>query len=119
MWGVRQAQVLRRTKSTKTKAGIREVILLPPAIDALLEQKKYSLGSGKHVFLDAVNNAPWVDSKQLGQRWRVLFKKINNLKLPVRYRKPYNTRHTYASMLLSRGENEWWVATQMGHDGLK
>lgn len=24
-------------------------------------------------------------------------------------------RHTYASTLLSNGENAWWVATQMGH----
>jgi integrase len=33
----------------------------------------------------------------------------------VRYRKPYQTRHTYASMMLMAGENPLWVAKQMGH----
>jgi len=33
----------------------------------------------------------------------------------IRYRNPYQTRHTYASMLLTAGENPMWVATQMGH----
>ncbi|MCX8566898.1 MAG: hypothetical protein ON057_001625 [Glomeribacter sp. 1016415] len=33
----------------------------------------------------------------------------------VRYRHPYQTRHTYASMMLSTGEHPMWVAKQMGH----
>ncbi len=33
----------------------------------------------------------------------------------IRYRNPYQTRHTYASMMLSGGENIMWVASQMGH----
>ena len=33
----------------------------------------------------------------------------------VRYRNPYQTRHTYASQLLSGGENPLFVAQQMGH----
>ncbi|WP_316867790.1 site-specific integrase [Ralstonia mannitolilytica] len=33
----------------------------------------------------------------------------------MRYRKPYQTRHTYASMMLSAGEYLMWVARQMGH----
>ena len=34
---------------------------------------------------------------------------------PGCYRYPYQTRHTYASTLLSAGENPMWVAQQMGH----
>ncbi|WP_281718456.1 tyrosine-type recombinase/integrase [Pandoraea apista] len=33
----------------------------------------------------------------------------------VRYRNPYQTRHIYASMMLSAGEHPMWVAKQMGH----
>ena len=33
----------------------------------------------------------------------------------VRYRNPYQTRHTWASMMLSAGEHPMWVASQMGH----
>lgn len=36
-------------------------------------------------------------------------------KAGVRYRNPYQTRHTYASMMLSAGENLAWVSNQMGH----
>lgn len=36
-------------------------------------------------------------------------------KAGVRYRRPYQTRHTYASMILSAGEHPMWVAKQMGH----
>ena len=36
-------------------------------------------------------------------------------KAGVRYRRPYQTRHTYASMMLSAGEHPMWVAGQMGH----
>lgn len=33
----------------------------------------------------------------------------------VRYRYPYQTRHTFPSALLSAGENPVWVASMMGH----
>lgn len=33
----------------------------------------------------------------------------------VRYRYPYQTRHTFASLMLSSGENVMWVAAQLGH----
>lgn len=36
-------------------------------------------------------------------------------KAGVRYRRPYQTRHTYASMMLSAGEHPMWVAKQLGH----
>ncbi|HEX7647118.1 MAG TPA: tyrosine-type recombinase/integrase, partial [Noviherbaspirillum sp.] len=42
--------------------------------------------------------------------WQRILKKAG-----VRYRNPYQTRHTYASTLLSANENPWWVAKQMGH----
>lgn len=33
----------------------------------------------------------------------------------VKYRRPYQTRHTYASMMLTAGEPIAWLAQQMGH----
>lgn len=33
----------------------------------------------------------------------------------MRYRYPYQLRHTFASWALSSGENPLWVARQMGH----
>lgn len=33
----------------------------------------------------------------------------------VRYRSPYQARHTYASSMLTAGQNPWYVAQQLGH----
>lgn len=109
---IKNAIVLGKTKGPKTKSGKREIILLPPAIEALENQIRFTKSLGKYIFLNPTNSLPWTDSKQIYRRWNALFKKIGHL---VEYRKPYNTRHTYASMLLSRGENEWFIANQLGH----
>jgi len=42
--------------------------------------------------------------------WESLLRKAG-----VPFRNPYQTRHTYASLLLSAGENPMFVAQQMGH----
>jgi len=33
----------------------------------------------------------------------------------LKYRNPYQTRHTYATLLLAAGESPEWIAQQMGH----
>ena len=33
----------------------------------------------------------------------------------MRYRNPYQVRHTFASTLLTNGANPWYVAQQLGH----
>ncbi|EFL91459.1 hypothetical protein REG_1604 [Candidatus Regiella insecticola LSR1] len=35
----------------------------------------------------------------------------------IRYRNPYQTRHTFATMHISQGANLFWLASQMGHKG--
>lgn len=108
---VRQARVSGEIKATKTEAGRREVKLLPPAAEALRAQKAHTLLLGEFVFHDPRTNLPWGGDKQIREwHWRALLKRAD-----VRYRYPYQTRHTYASTLLSAGENPVWVASQMGH----
>ena len=108
---IRRAVVERKEKSTKTKAGVRTLLLLPPALEALQHQKPYTFLLGKQVFHNPLHNKPWIcDAHFRTPHWAGLFKRSG-----VRYRNPYQTRHTYASMLLSAGENMLWVAKQMGH----
>ena len=108
---VRQAQVAGQTKGTKTEAGRREVKLLPPAFEALKAQKSHTLLANDRVFHDPRTGEPWLGDKQIREwHWRPTLKRAQ-----VRYRYPYQTRHTYASTLLSAGENPVWVASQMGH----
>lgn len=109
---VRQAVVVRETKSTKTLAGLRDVLMLPNARAALEAQKQWSaLMKHGRVFTCPWTGKPWTGDKQIRVNcWTHILKMAE-----VRYRNPYQTRHTYASTLLSRGENPLWVAQQMGH----
>jgi len=112
---VSRAVVEKQSKSTKTKAGIRDVMLLPPALEALKSQKTFTFLQGSRVFHNPKTDAPWETDAQIRHSaWTHILKKAG-----VRYRNPYQTRHTYASTLLSGGENPWWVAKQMGHENIE
>lgn len=50
-------------------------------------------------------------SKQLWRRWKAALEAAG-----VRYRRPYNCRHTRASIGLSAGQTPAWLAKQLGHD---
>lgn len=98
-------------ESPKTTSGRRSVKLLAPARDALLQQKPATFLAGGRIFTNPVSGAPWDHSEQIRKLlWAPVMKKSG-----VRYRRPYQTRHTYASMMLSAGEHPMWVAKQMGH----
>lgn len=106
-----RAVVKKQIKGTKTIAGKRQVMLLPPAIEALNAQMKYTFDIGKRVFHNPRTNQPWETDHQIRRTaWVHTIKRAG-----IRYRNPYQTRHTYASMMLSGGENIMWVASQMGH----
>lgn len=97
--------------ATKTEAGKRDVLLLPPARSALEAQKEHTFLAGDRVFHNPRTGQPWETDAQIRKTcWQYLLKLA-----AVRYRNPYQTRHTYASTLLSAGENPWWLAAQMGH----
>lgn len=109
---VQRAHVEGRDKAPKTKAGVRDVLLLPAARDALQAQKALTLlVEGGRVFRHPITSQPWTGDQQIRKAsWVPLLKRAG-----VRYRNPYQTRHTYASVLLAGGESELWVARQLGH----
>lgn len=106
-----RAKVFNTEKTTKTKAGVRKLILLPKALEALLNQAAYTKNDKRgFIFHNPSTNAPWGNSNKIGLAWNRVLKQCN-----VEYRNSYQMRHTYASMLLSNGENPLFVAKQMGH----
>lgn len=108
---VRQAKVRGQIKGTKTNAGTREVILQPQAREALLNQQAYTGTIDEMAFHDSRTDQPWKNDQAIRKIvWTPALKMAN-----VKYRTPYQTRHTFASTLLSRGENPMFVAQQMGH----
>lgn len=99
-------------ETPKTKSGRREVKLLTPAYRALIAQNFLTDGM-EFIFINPGTNLPWTGDQPIRQFWTRALKKAN-----VRYRKPYQTRHTYASMMLSSGENLSWVSKQIGHSNV-
>ena len=84
--------------------------MLPFAYEALKHQKQFSFVGSDYIFVRPDDKGPFIDYEHLERPWKHLLKTAK-----VRYRNPYQTRHTYASQLLSGGENPLFVAQQMGH----
>lgn len=97
-------------ETPKTKAGIRDVRLLKPALTALNAQKDHTFLADGPIFIFPHSGERWTGDEQIRKVWARVLKKAG-----IRYRRPYQTRHTYASMMLSAGEHPMWVANQMGH----
>lgn len=105
----------------KTRAGARTIKLLPQAMAVLKRQKALTFllppvdagpfGQLRPVFRHPATGEQWRSDQAFRQRhWKPLLRKAG-----VRYRYPYQLRHTFASMCLSVGENELWVAEYLGH----
>ncbi|NID15023.1 tyrosine-type recombinase/integrase [Luteibacter yeojuensis] len=108
---VRRAKVRRKVKSPKTRAGRRTLTLLQPAYEALVAQRAHTQLAGEEVFHNPRTNEPWEHDGPIRKTaWTPTLKRAG-----IRYRYPYQTRHTFASTLLSAGENPVWVANMMGH----
>jgi integrase len=57
----------------------------------------------------------WIGDQPIRKTiWHPAMKKAG-----TRCRRPYQTRHTYASMMFSAGEHLMWVAKQMGYSDWK
>lgn len=107
---VRVAIVGKKEKTTKTAAGIRTVDLNDHALAALRNQQAFTSGALR-VFHDDKTGEPWASDQAIRKRIWIPALKASGFE----YRNPYQTRHTFASIMLSQGKNPLWVAQQMGH----
>ncbi|MER0215700.1 MAG: site-specific integrase [Nitrosomonas sp.] len=108
---VRVANVRNHLKGTKTKSGERTVTLQPQAREALLSQKNYTEKQKETVFHNPRHDKPWKDDQAIRKTvWIPALERAG-----IKYRNPYQTRHTFASTMLSRGEHHMQVAEEMGH----
>lgn len=106
-----RTQAASEAESPKTRRSSRDVKLLPPALSALIAQKAHSFLANGAVFLNPRSGLPWGGDHAIRETaWAPALRKSG-----LRYRNPYQTRHTYASMMLTSGESPIWVAGQMGH----
>lgn len=92
----------------KTEYSLRDIPMLPPVVDALRAHRS-DTGSEGYVFKTKRGNP--IDAHNFANR--VWYPLLDRLKLDRR--RPYQSRHTTATMLLAAGENPEWIARVMGH----
>ncbi|HEK0447702.1 TPA: DUF3596 domain-containing protein [Proteus mirabilis] len=110
---VQSASVVGVIKETKTKAGTRKVELNDEAMKALNEQKQFTFMKDGVIFEDPKTERAWASADAIRKKaWVPTLRKAG-----VRYRNPYQTRHTFATRNISQGVNLFWLAGQMGHKG--
>lgn len=106
---IRETIVRGEMEYTKTDGAQREVDMGNLVYDALKRQEKTTLSKSKFVFCNS-EGAPLDLNNVTNRVWYPL---LNHLGLEKR--RPYQTRHTAATLWLGAGENPEWVARQLGH----
>ncbi|MDA9681333.1 site-specific integrase [bacterium] len=95
----------------KTSAGLRDLKLNTLALEALENQRAFTQLNGEEVFQNPRTGKRWTGDQPIRKTlWESALKKAG-----VKYRNPYQTRHTFASMMLTAGESVAWLSKQMGH----
>lgn len=99
--------------SGKVLTHHRVVDMLPTVEDALRDQLAGTQGKGAYVFSNA-----WGGPLDLTNiRHRIWYPTLTRAGL--RPRDFYQTRHTFASLMLQAGEDPAWIARMMGHTTTK
>lgn len=105
---VQRAIRVGRIKVPKTNAGRRCIRLLPRAREILAAMTRGD--PAVPLFINPNTGAHWYEDRALARAFRKACEAAK-----VRYRYPYQLRHTFATWALSSGENPAWIARHMGH----
>ena len=97
-------------RKPKTKSSIRTLDILESLKAFLIHQYELTGKYDSYVFLNS-NNEPFYDIKRIRDNaWKKTLEKCK-----LEYRPIYQTRHTFATMMLENGEDILWVSHTMGH----
>jgi integrase len=106
---VRETVVDGEETYTKTDSSQREIQMSQLVHDALKEQEKGTRQLSDFVFCNRDGKS--LDYKNVNNRvWKPLLRCLG-----LKLRRPYQCRHTAATLWLGAGENPEWIARQLGH----
>jgi len=107
---VREAWVQGKQAPTKTDGSNREIEMASVVYEALLAQKMRTGDAGDYVFCSSAIGKPIANRNFVRRVWYPLLERQN-----LEARRPYQARHTTATLWLASGESPEWIARQMGH----
>lgn len=105
---VREAVVRLKLGPVKNDGSLRDIQMSQPVFDALMAQFEIT-GAGQFVFCSR-DGTPLYHHNVSNRVWYPLLRYLG-----LQKRRPYQTRHTAATMWLAAGESPEWIARQMGH----
>lgn len=109
---IEQALVNGLVETPKTQSSYRAIQMSEPVFDAL-RQQHHMTGHLDYVFCNEAGNP--LDHRNVTKRiWYPTL-----LMLGLARRRPYQTRHTTATLWLAAGESPEWIAQQLGHSTTK
>lgn len=110
---IRQGFVKGRVTMLKTAGSRRDVELLPHVEEALRSHFEATQSNSQYVFSNAEGGALHRDNMR-NRIWNPALARAG-----LRHRNPYQTRHTFASLMLDQNEDPAWVARMLGHTTLR
>jgi integrase len=106
---IRETFVLGEDDETKTEGSVRDIQMSQPVFEALQRQFQATGQLGPYVFCNRQGHP--IDNKNFSDRvWYPLLRHLGLAK-----RRPYQMRHTAATLWLASGEAPEWIARQLGH----
>lgn len=106
---VRETFVLGEDEYTKTDSSQRDIQMSQVVFEALRQQHAATAKLSEYVFCNRAGEP--LDNKNFSDR--VWYPLLRHLGLPAR--RPYQMRHTAATLWLASGEAPEWIARQLGH----
>ena len=94
----------------KTKNSIRDVDILDPLEPYLKEHRSLCEPSSVYVFETYMHEPYNTCDKISSHYWRPALKQLG-----IAYRNLYQMRHSFASLMISNGEDILWVSNMLGH----
>jgi len=110
---IRETRVRGEEGMPKTKRSVRDIKILPPVVEALRDQRKCTMGKSEYVFLNQYG-LPLLPDTVNEVIWKPALKKAG-----LEPRSLYQTRHTFATLMLDAGELPGWVQKMLGHETLQ
>lgn len=109
---VEETLVNGKVETPKTQSSYRVIQISEPVYQALLHQREET-GQYEFVFCNEAGNP--LDHRNVTKRvWNPTLTMLG-----LKRRRPYQTRHTTATLWLAAGENPEWIAKQLGHSTTK
>ena len=106
---VRETLVNGRMEKTKTDGSEREIFMNSIVFEALRRQHEATGKHGGYEF-SSLNGSPLINCNVTKRVWYPTLSLVG-----LSPRRPYETRHTAATLWLASGESPEWIARQMGH----